>query len=73
MTGYEPVELRKMMKERLHLYTRKINTTGKSEETWSELLTDKEDRIIEYVNNSYIQIQTKWKEKALETIMRGRN
>jgi len=72
MTGYEPVELQKMMRDRLHLYTRKINTIGKIRETWSELLINKEDTIIEYVTNPYIQIQNRWKAKALATIERGR-
>ena len=72
MTGYEPMELKRMMRDRLHLYTRKLNTKGSLKVTWSELLVDKEEKIIEYVTNPYIQIQDKWKDKALETIARGR-
>ena len=51
MTGYEPMELKRMMRDRLHLYTRKLNTKGSFKITWSELLVDKEEKIIEYVTN----------------------
>ena len=68
MTGYEPIELRKLMRERLYYFNRARNTLGQVKKKWKGVLKDKEEVIKEYVTNPYRPVQQKWRDKALETL-----
>ena len=68
MTGYEPYELKKMMQTRLYLSSRAKYTAGKTKETWNDLLKQKENQILQFVEDPYKKVAKKWKLKAIETI-----
>jgi len=68
MTGYEPIELRKLMRERLYYFNRARNTKGSVKKKWKGVLKDKEEVIKEYVTNPYIPVKQKWRDKALEQL-----
>jgi len=68
MTGYEPIELRKLMRERLYYFNRARNTKGQAQTKWKGILKDKEIIIKSYVTNPYIPVKQKWRDKALDSL-----
>ena len=68
MTGYEPYELKKLMRTRLYLSGRARLTFGKTKETWNDLLKQKENTILQFVTDPYRGVSPKWVAKAIETI-----
>jgi hypothetical protein len=55
------------MRSRLYLSSRANYTKGKTKETWQELLQEKENKIMNLVNDPYKKVAKVMREKALIT------
>ena len=74
MTGYEPIELRKLMRKRLTFYVQSRVIKNKViRKTVSGLLDEINEKITDFVNSPYNNVNPYWRNKALETINRGKS